>query len=112
MANTHTAPEHERAFFAAAEHLNDTQLASFSVDDLQQVRVGRSAYGLHLFGKVRIPALSDEGPAFIHFRAFTRGPDDPATLHTIHTEDKEVTGGGHSYRAIFTKEDPLEWFDT
>lgn len=75
--------EHEPEYFAAAEHLSDAQLAGFGPDDLQQVRVATSAYGLHLFGKVRIPSLPDEGPAYIHFRAFTGGPDDQAALHSI-----------------------------
>jgi len=75
--------EHEPEYFAAVEHLSDAQLAGFSVDDLREVRVAVSAYGLHLFGKVRIPSLPDEGPAYIHFRAFTGGPDDQATLHSI-----------------------------
>jgi hypothetical protein len=77
--------EHEPEYFAAVEHLSDAQLTGFGADDLQQVRVAVSAYGLHVFGKVRIPSLPDEGPAYIHFRAFTGGPDDQATLHSIRT---------------------------
>jgi hypothetical protein len=75
------------------------------------VRVAVSAYGIHLFGKLRIPALPDSGPAYIHFRMFVAG-GEPATLHSIHTEEKEVDGGDKTYRAIFTGDDPLEWFDT
>ncbi|KAK4110587.1 hypothetical protein N656DRAFT_735981 [Canariomyces notabilis] len=108
----HEHNKHEPEYFAAVEHLSDAQLAGFGPDDLHQVRVAVSAYGVHLFGKVRIPAMPDDGPAYIHFRAFTGGPDDTATLHSIHTEDKEEPDGGHTYRAIFTKNDPLEWFDT
>jgi hypothetical protein len=77
--------EHEPEYFAAVEHLSDAQLAGFGPDDLHQVRVAVSAYGVHLFGKVRIPAMPDDGPAYIHFRAFTGGPDDTATLHSIRT---------------------------
>ncbi|KAL2128510.1 hypothetical protein VTI74DRAFT_9096 [Chaetomium olivicolor] len=108
----HESNKHEPEYFAAVEHLSDAQLTGFGSDDLHQVRVAVSAYGLHLFGKVRIPALPEEGPAYIHFRAFTGGPEDQATLHSIHTEDKEGPDGGHTFRAIFTKDDPLEWFDT
>jgi len=108
----HDSKKHEPEYFASVEHLSDAQLAGFGADDLQQVRVAVSAYGLHIFGKVRIPSLPDDGPAFIHFRAFTGGPDDMATLHSIHTEDREAPDGGHTYRAIFTEADPLEWFDT
>jgi len=95
--------------------LSDADLTSFTVANLELVRVARSAYGVHLFGKVRIPTLPSSGPAYIHFRAFDGSPDSggsTAKLHSIHTEDKELSDGHHSYRAIFTKDDPLEWFDT
>ncbi|GAB1311174.1 SnoaL-like domain-containing protein [Madurella fahalii] len=108
----HEHTKHEPEYFAAVKHLSDAQLAGFGPDDLQEVRVAVSAYGVHLFGKVRIPAMPDDGPAYIHFRAFTGGPDDQASLHSIHTEDKEEPDGGHTFRAIFTKNDSLEWFDT
>jgi hypothetical protein len=104
--------EHEPEYFATVEHLSDSQLAGFSVDDFKEVRVAGSAYGIHLFGKVRIPALPEDGPAYIHFRAFTSGPGEEVKLHSIHTEEKEEQGGGRTFRAIFTAHDPLEWFDT
>lgn len=75
------------------------------------MRVATSAYGLHLFGKVRIPALPDTGPAYIHFRAFTAGPDGTAKLHSIQMQEVEESGGAKKFRAIFGKSDPLEWFD-
>lgn len=71
-----------------------------------------SAYGIHLFGKVRIPALPESGPAFIHVRIFIGGEEEGAKLHSIHTEEKDEEGGGKTYRAIFTNSDELEWFDT
>lgn len=71
-----------------------------------------SAYGIHLFGKLRIPALPDSGPAYVHFRAFSPGPGEDATLHSIHTEESKEPGGGLKFRAIFSKDDPIEWFDT
>ncbi|KAI8243815.1 hypothetical protein K4K57_011972 [Colletotrichum sp. SAR 10_99] len=105
--------KHEREYFQAVEELDDDQLAGFSSNDLVAVRVAVSAYGVHLFGKIRIPAMSDSGPAYIHFRAFdVPGGDEPAKLHSIHTEEKEHSDGDKTYRAIFTKNDPLEWFDT
>ena len=30
----------------------------------------------------------------------------------LDTEDREAPDGGHTFRAIFTEADPLEWFDT
>ncbi|KAI0171992.1 hypothetical protein GGR52DRAFT_548555 [Hypoxylon sp. FL1284] len=109
-------PEHEPEYFAAVQSLSDDDLTAFTSSDLAGVRVGVSAYGLHLFGKVRIPAMPESGPAFLHFRAFVGGDghDQPgvASLHSIHTEDVEEPDGGHRYRAVFTRDDPLEWFDT
>ncbi|KAK3695222.1 hypothetical protein B0T22DRAFT_438245 [Podospora appendiculata] len=107
----HEHNKHEPEYFAAVAHLSDAQLAAFTSDDLEQVRVAVSAYGLHLFGKVRIPALSEPGPAYIHFRAFTGGPYDEPKLHCIHTEEKDEADGGKTFRAIFREDDPLEWFD-
>lgn len=82
------------------------------------MRTATSAYGLHLFGKVRLPA---SGGGYIHVRVFVaaeEGTDGKtedervAKLHSIHTEDVEKENGERTYRAIFTKEDPLEWFET
>lgn len=56
--------------------------------------------------------MPEDGPAFIHFRAFTAGPDDEAKLHSIHTEEKEDGSGGKTFRAIFKGDEPLEWFDS
>ncbi|KAF4451037.1 hypothetical protein F53441_5936 [Fusarium austroafricanum] len=107
-------PPKEDAIIAfEQEHLSDQDLVGFSADDFEAVRVATSAYGIHLFGKLRIPAMSDpSGPAYIHFRVFIGGGDEPPKLHSIHTEEREDTNGGKTYRAIFAKNDELEWFDT
>ncbi|OLN94255.1 hypothetical protein CCHL11_02896 [Colletotrichum chlorophyti] len=93
------------------EHLNDHQLTSFGPNNFVLVRVAVSAYGIHLFGKVHLPALPDSGVAYFHFRAFVPG-DEPPKLHSIHTEEKAHPDGDKTYRAIFTEDDALEWFDT
>ncbi|KAH9998072.1 hypothetical protein F4779DRAFT_167957 [Xylariaceae sp. FL0662B] len=114
----HTYLKHEPEYFAAVQHLSDADLTAFTSADLESVRVGTSAYGIHLFGKVRIPAMPETGPAYVHFRAFVGGGGDEdgepakASLHSIHTEEREEADGDRKYRAIFTKDDPLEWFDT
>ncbi|KAI1275259.1 hypothetical protein F5Y07DRAFT_179710 [Xylaria sp. FL0933] len=120
----HTYQKHEPEYFAAASHLSDHALTSFTAStDLESVRVAPSAYGIHLLGKLRIPALlatkdEEQGeqdgskPGYLHVRVFTSGPENPAKLHCIHTEEREEEGGGKRFRAIFTKDDPLEWFDT
>ncbi|KAF2036581.1 hypothetical protein EK21DRAFT_95835 [Setomelanomma holmii] len=114
----HTHDKHEPEYFHAIKELSDHDLASFSVEDLESVRVATSAYGLHLFGKVKIPAASD---AYIHVRIFgsaKEGTDGSALdereykLHSIHTEEVVKSDGDRVYRAVFKKDDPLEWFDT
>lgn len=99
--------------------LSDDELTSFKLpDDLETVRVGTSAYGLHLFGKLRISASQG---GYIHVRVFVAAEDGTdgktedervAKLHSIHTEDVEKKDGDHVFRAIFGKDDPLEWFET
>ena len=103
--------KHEPEYFAAVENLDDKDFSDFSAENLEAVRVAISAYGVHIFGKVRIPALPDSGPAYIHVRIFTTGADS-SKLHSIHTEERDDQAGGKTYRAIFTKDDELEWFDT
>jgi hypothetical protein len=92
----------------AQQDLSDQDLAGFSADNFESVRVATSAYGIHIFGKVNIPAKPD---AYIHVRIFTTGPDS-IKLHSIHTEEKDDGNGGKTFRAIFNKNDELEWFDT
>jgi hypothetical protein len=104
---------HESEYFAAVDHLGDTELTGFQANDFVLVRVATSAYGTHLLAKLRIPAMPEDGPAYVHCRIFVTGNDDePAKLHSFHTEEKGEDGQDKTYRAIFTKDDPLEWFDT
>ncbi|KAI1330915.1 hypothetical protein F5Y16DRAFT_319324 [Xylariaceae sp. FL0255] len=106
----HTYLKHEPEYFAAVQHLSDADLTSFGPSDVETVRVAQSAYGIHLFGKVRIPPMPADGPAYIHVRVFCS--DEPAKLHSIHTEESEAADGTKKFRAIFTRDDVLEWFDT
>lgn len=104
-ANTLLPPSSQQS------ELSDHELAGFGVGDFKLVRVATSAYGIHLFGKLRIPALPDSGPAYVHFRAFSEGPGQEAKFHSIYTEEKDDGSGRKTFRAIFTKDDPLDWFD-
>ncbi|KAI1111004.1 hypothetical protein F5Y14DRAFT_454418 [Nemania sp. NC0429] len=104
----HTYLKHEPEYFAAVQHLSDSDLTSFGAADFESVRVAQSAYGIHLLGKVRIPAAAPDG--YLHVRIFVS--DEPAKLHCIHTEEREEPGGDKRFRAIFTRDDALEWFDT
>jgi hypothetical protein len=78
------------------------------------VRVGSTAYGLHLICKVAIPA---QPGAYIHVRIFVGAEDGTeeervAKLHSIHTEEVVREDGDHVFRAIFGEGDELEWFET
>ncbi|KAL2207386.1 hypothetical protein CC79DRAFT_1321484 [Sarocladium strictum] len=101
--------KHEPEYFAAIESLSDDQLADFSTKDITTVRVGKTAYGIHLFAALRLPAASS---SYIQFRVFVAGGDEPPKLHSIHTEEKDDGNGGKTFRAVFGENDELEWFDT
>jgi hypothetical protein len=110
--------EHEPEYFRAVQNVSDHDLASFSANDLESVRVASSAYGLHIFGKVKLPTLDN---AYIHVRIFGSARDGTDgssldereySLHSIHTEEVLKDDGDRVYRAILGKDDALEWFDT
>ncbi|CAN9083893.1 unnamed protein product [Alternaria alternata] len=110
--------KHEPEYFRAVKHLSDTDLVSFTAEDLESVRAAVTAYGLHLFGQVKLPAL-DNG--YIHIRIFGAAKDGTDgssldereySLHSIHTEEVIKEDGDRVYRAIFGKDDALEWFET
>jgi hypothetical protein len=114
----HSTDKHEPEYFQAVKHLSNHQLTNFSADDLEEVRLGTSAYGLHLLGKVLIPDSDPShsypekpGDCFIHFRAFIPGNAETATLHSIRMDEIEHEDGEKTFRAIFHLKDPLEWFD-
>ncbi|KAF3764896.1 hypothetical protein M406DRAFT_70589 [Cryphonectria parasitica EP155] len=108
----HDHDKHEKEYFQAVAHLSDDELTGFTADDFDLVRVGPSAYGIHIFGRVKIPALSEDGPCYVFFRLCDKGKEEAATFHSFHTEEApDTANGGFKYRAIFTKDDPIEWFD-
>ena len=118
LPSTNKHSEHEPEYFRAVASLSDTDLTSFTSSNLESVRVANSAYGLHLFGKLKIPTLDD---AYIHIRIFGSAKDgtDGSSadereykLHSVHTEEVVKGDGDRIYRAIFGKADALEWFDT
>jgi len=115
----HDTNKHEPAYFAAVKNLSDKQLTNFSADDLKEVRLASSAYGMHLFGKVLLPesdpshAYPEKGSdCYFMFRAFIPGGAETAKLHCIHMEEIEGEEAEKTFKAIFFQNDPLEWFDT
>lgn len=113
-----TRAGHEPEYFRVVKHVNDSDLTSFTARDLETVRIAVSAYGLHLFGKVRLPAVDN---AYIHIRVFGSAKDGTDgssadereySLHSIHTEEVIRGDGDRVYSAIFGDNDELQWFDT
>ncbi|KAH6678149.1 hypothetical protein B0J14DRAFT_316129 [Halenospora varia] len=114
----HETAKHEPQYFYAVRNLTNEQLTSFSADDLKEVRIATSAYGLHLFGKVLLPESDPahsfpESPhdAYFHFRAFIPGDAETASLHCIHMKQIDKPDGDKVFKAIFSQSEPLEWFD-
>ncbi|KAF8858147.1 hypothetical protein BDZ45DRAFT_674277 [Acephala macrosclerotiorum] len=114
----HETNKHEPEYFNAVRNLSDKQLTNFSSDDLKEVRIGSSAYGMHLFGKVLLPDSDPEhsypekrGDLYFMFRAFIGGDAETAKLHCIHMEEIEKPDGDKVFKAIYFQNDPLEWFD-
>ncbi|KAJ8113491.1 hypothetical protein OPT61_g4392 [Boeremia exigua] len=108
--------KHEPEYFRAVKHVSDSDLTSFTARDLEAVRVAVSAYGLHLFGKIRLPAVDD---GYIHVRLFGSSKDGTDgssadereyNLHSIHTEEVIKEDGDRVYRAVFGRGDELECF--
>jgi len=115
----HDANKHEPSYFAAVHNLSDHQLTNFSADDLKEVRIATSAYGMHLFGKVLIPESDPShsypeksSDRYFMFRAFINGEAETAKLHSIRMDEIENEDGTKTYKAIFFQGDKLEWFDT
>ncbi|KAL3420711.1 hypothetical protein PVAG01_07156 [Phlyctema vagabunda] len=99
--------EHEPEYFKAVASLSDKELTNFTADDLKEVRVATSAYGLHLFGKVE---LAEQRGSYFMFRAFISG--EGSKLHSLRMDETEKSDGDKVFNAIFSKDDKLEWFDT
>ena len=101
-----TYTEHEPEYFRAVKDLSNTELSSFSANDLESVRVATSAYGLHIFGKIKLPAAEN---AYIHVRVFGAAKDgtDGSSLdereyklHSIHTEEVVKDDGDRVYLSL------------
>lgn len=114
LRRTHDA--HEPQYFAAVSGLSDDEISDFSEKDLIAVRAGNVAYGLIVFGKVRIPAKAKLAGAVeqcIWVRWFVGGEDDDGDgtvekevkFHSIYTEEKDNPEGGRSYRAVMSEDE-------
>ncbi|KAG8738446.1 hypothetical protein FRC10_006822 [Ceratobasidium sp. 414] len=133
--------KHEPRMWSRASGLTDHELSDFVIEnDLVQVRAGATAYGTIIFGKIRIPAINDsEGEGFIHVRSVSQvllrdclnlsvsillldqaypdqsrahGTED-VIFHSLFTEEgnRNADGQPTTWRAIQTRDTPLEYFD-
>jgi hypothetical protein len=108
-------------YFSAVSSLSDDELAGFTADDLVAVRAGAVAYGIIIFGKVKIPAAKlDSGSGYIFVRWFAGGDDSDGDgkvqkdeveykFHSIYTEEKH-DGDDIKFRAIMGESDDLFFF--
>ncbi|TFK68658.1 hypothetical protein BDN72DRAFT_820877 [Pluteus cervinus] len=108
---------HEPRMWSRAKELSDHQLIDFTIEkDLVKVRSGATSYGTIIFGKIRIPRVQDdEGEGFVHVRIHdppNRGTED-VCFHSIFTDEgnRDAEGRATTWRAIQTRDTPLEFFN-
>ncbi|KAI0344664.1 hypothetical protein BDW22DRAFT_1354781 [Trametopsis cervina] len=108
---------HEPRMWARAAPLSDHELAGFVLEnDLVECRSAPTSYGTIILGKIRIPAVGDaEGEGFVHVRIHdppNRGTED-VRFHSIWTDEGRPSEDAQptSWRAIQTRETPLEFFN-
>jgi len=99
--------EHEPEMYSrVAGHTDHDLLEGVDLEKaLVQVRTGDSAYGLHLFGKVKIEKVDD---AYIFVRLFVGEGGKDVKVHCVHTSEDLAT---KKFNGIFHEKDQLEWFN-
>ncbi|GAW04298.1 hypothetical protein LENED_006079 [Lentinula edodes] len=109
--------KHEPKMWSRASGISDQELVDFTLEkDLVVVRSAPVSYGTIILGKIRIPAINDdEGEGFIHVRIHdppNRGTED-VKFHSIFTDEgnKNADGQATTWRAVQTKDTPLEFFN-
>ncbi|KAF8308198.1 hypothetical protein DL93DRAFT_2087204 [Clavulina sp. PMI_390] len=108
IKSRHDWDKHEPRMWARAKGLSDSELTSFDVErDLVEVRTGETPYGTLIFGKIHIPAVSDDqGKGFIHVRIHHTPGDaeDQVKFHSLRTEESIWT-------AVLPDSFPLDFFN-
>jgi hypothetical protein len=114
----HNHDKHEPEYFAAVSSLSDDELTAFDEKDLVAVRAGRVAYGVIIFGKVKIK----QGKyVFVRWFAGGNDADDDGKIedgemeykfHSFYSEEKASgdADGTIKFRAIMGDEDELFFF--
>ncbi|KAF2664656.1 hypothetical protein BT63DRAFT_406728 [Microthyrium microscopicum] len=109
----HSYDKHEPGYFAGVSGTSDDELTSFDETDLVAVRAGQVAYGVIIFGKVKLPSSPGQ---YVFVRWFGGGEESKSgekdyKFHSIYTEEKDDADGGKSFRAIMGDEDELFFFN-
>ena len=98
-----------------AKGISDEDLANFTGSDLVLVRTASTTYGTIIFGKLRLKKAGND--AYIHVRIHDPPDEEQSAkdviFHSIHTLEGGKTAEDDRptfYRAIMTKEDPIEFF--
>ncbi|KAF7792411.1 hypothetical protein EIP86_003448 [Pleurotus ostreatoroseus] len=117
VKSRHHWDKHEPKMWARAAGLSDAELVNFTMEeDLVECRSAPTSYGTVILGKIRIPAVNDEeGEGFIHVRIHdppNRGTED-VMFHSLFTDEgnRDADGRPTTWRAIQTKDVPLEFFN-
>lgn len=115
----HNHDKHAPEYFEDVAEVSDHDLAAFDENDLIAVRAGKVAYGVIIFGKVRLPAVRG---AYLFVRWFAGGEDYDGDgivekdeveylFHSFYTEDRGEGVAGRRFRAIMRDEDELFFFN-
>ncbi|KAJ3778655.1 hypothetical protein FB446DRAFT_761627 [Lentinula raphanica] len=107
--------KHEPKMWSRASGISDQELVNFTLEnDLVLVRSAPVSYGTIILGKIRIPAINDdEGEGFIHVRIHDPpnwGTED-VHLHFTDEGNKNADGQATTWRAVQSKDTPLEFFN-
>src|SRR5947207_281025 len=104
----HKHDKHAPEYFEDVADLSDADLAAFDENDLVTVRAGRVAYGVIVFGKVRLPKVNG---GYLFVRWFAGGEDYDGDgkvereeaeyrFHSFYTEDLGDGATGRRFRGI------------
>ncbi|GAA5981273.1 hypothetical protein JCM11641_005630 [Rhodosporidiobolus odoratus] len=112
MKLRHHWDQHEPRMFEAAKGITDDELTTWDLaEDLEIVRSSSSPYGSIIFGKLRIPAMTD---SYIHVRIHDTPGDgqESVKFHSIFTNEiRDEEGKVVEWEAFQTKQAPLEFFN-
>ncbi|QRV91457.1 hypothetical protein RhiJN_19475 [Ceratobasidium sp. AG-Ba] len=111
---------HEPRMWSRASGLSDPELSSFDIEnDLVEVRVGATSYGTIILGKIRSPLSMTPKVKDSYMLGFTTHPTmyefgtEDVLFHSLFTDEgnRDADGKPTTFRAIQTRDTPLEFFN-